>query len=356
MRVLFLVDPGAKVIQTGYNIQIYKTIEYLQKKGIDISVSEELDPSLKGYDLVHVFSYASEQFVSLLRQNVKYVMSPVYCDKKYFFGYGNGFSLWQILKRKIKLVITSFTDININVFNVYQQRYAYFQFLKNAAALLPNSNLEKEQIFMELNYPQAQMFVVPNGADESFAARNGKELFVQKYGLTNFILLVGRIEPHKNQKNLLKAVRGLKIPIVLVGQLRADHEKYYQECRKIKKDFLHIPELTGEMLVSAYQNARVHVLPSYFETTGLVTLEALLAGTRAVSTDRGYAREYFENYQEYCNPDSIRSIRKAITRSLDRDISSYEKIKTKILKEYTWQKVAEKTLLAYQEVLKQRQA
>jgi len=105
------------------------------------------------------------------------------------------------------------------------------------------------------------------------------------------------------------------------------------------------------MLLSAYQNAALHILPSFFETTGLVTLEAVLAGTKAVSTNRGFTREYFEDFIEYCDPGNISSIRQSIVKTLKKDKLDLQKLQAKIKKHYTWEVTALKTLAVYKKIL-----
>ena len=57
------------------------------------------------------------------------------------------------------------------------------------------------------------------------------------------------------------------------------------------------------ILESAYAAARVLALPSWFETPGLVALEAALAGTAVVVTPHGCTREYFGDRVGYARPD-----------------------------------------------------
>jgi glycosyltransferase involved in cell wall biosynthesis len=351
MNVLLLEEPLARDVQSGHNVQLQKTAEYLAKLGVKVTISNSKQPNFTKTDIVHAFSADPTQFINLIRSNKPYVMSSVYAGHQYMFGYWGSVQKITELKRKIKLLLTPLIDINYSVFDAHQLCYNYLQYLRNANHLLPNSQLEKELLIKELKLKENTLSVVPNAVDIGFAKKLNTNLFYNKYKLKDYILMVGRIEPHKNQLGLLRAVRGLKKPVVLIGQLRHYHQAYYNACRRINKSFLHIQELTGDMLISAYQNAALHVLPSFFETTGLVTLEAALAGTKVVSTERGYTREYFENYIEYCDPDSPASIRHSIIKTLKKDDSDLLKIQEKIKKHYTWEVTAQKTLAVYKKVL-----
>ena len=108
----------------------------------------------------------------------------------------------------------------------------------------------------------------------------------------------------------------------------------------------------GEDLANAYAAAKVHVLASWYETPGLSSLEAALAGCNIVITAKGATEEYFGNYAEYCDPASIDSIRKAIIRALSREPS--DELRNIIKTKYNWKVAAERTLQAYNAILSGR--
>jgi glycosyltransferase involved in cell wall biosynthesis len=89
----------------------------------------------------------------------------------------------------------------------------------------------------------------------------------------------------------------------------------------------------------------VHVMPSWFETTGLVSLEAALAGCNVVSTSRGHAREYLGDLAWYCQPDDPTSIRSAVQAAWNAP--ARPALRERILSEYTWRHAAIATLMAY---------
>jgi glycosyltransferase involved in cell wall biosynthesis len=98
-------------------------------------------------------------------------------------------------------------------------------------------------------------------------------------------------------------------------------------------------------LSALYRRARVHVVPSWFETTGLVSLEAALSGCSIATTDRGYAGEYFDRFAWYLDPGKEGSILQAVRGAWD-DPPSPE-LRERILDRYTWSHVARATLAAY---------
>jgi glycosyltransferase involved in cell wall biosynthesis len=105
-----------------------------------------------------------------------------------------------------------------------------------------------------------------------------------------------------------------------------------------------------EDLVALYNSAKVHAVQSWFETTGLVSLEAALCGSSVVSTNRGYASEYLGTDAAYCDPGNVSDIARAVKQALSQPPSSsfIERVK----EQYCWERTAEKTSEAYLAALK----
>lgn len=317
----------------GDSIQLTKTKEYLGKYDLQIKISSETDLDLKSYDLIHLFNIMPveetyRQFLNVKLHNKKYVLSTIFWDPVEFLtstGQNRTFGRWwektMPLRRRV---------------------------LKEAALILPNSKLEHEllkKIFGEL--PPA--LIVPNAADPLFTLAK-PEPFIKKYHLKDFVLSVGRICRRKNQLMLIRAARELELPLVLIGPI--NDGLYYRECRKEAaggKVFF-IDSLTPLELGSAYAASRVHALVSWYDTPGLVSLEAGLAGCKIVTTDRGSPREYFGELAYYCDPGKIESICKAIRDAWNAP--NNPRLKELILNNYTWEKTALKTFQAYRTVLK----
>jgi len=106
-----------------------------------------------------------------------------------------------------------------------------------------------------------------------------------------------------------------------------------------------------QQLIKIYQNARVHLCPSWYETPGLASLEAGAAGCNIIVTDRGSTREYFGPHAFYCQPDSVSSIREAVLKAYH--VPKTKQLQELILQNYTWAKAAEQTAKAYEVILQQ---
>ncbi|MGZ3822982.1 MAG: glycosyltransferase family 4 protein, partial [Mucilaginibacter sp.] len=224
------------------------------------------------------------------------------------------------------------------------QRKSIIVILENARMILPNSLSEYKRIVC--TYPcNVNYTIVPNGVDTHLFQRNpfkGRD--------DNMVLCVARIEGIKNQLNLIKALNDTSFKLYLIGSHAPNQKAYYNECKSIaSSNIVFIDHVSQKELVKYYQQAKVHVLPSWFETTGLSSLEAAVMGCNVVITDKGDAKEYFGTNAFYCDPAEPQSILTAVEKAGN---SSYnEDLHDMILRKYTWKQAAKQTYNAYQQTI-----
>ena len=131
------------------------------------------------------------------------------------------------------------------------------------------------------------------------------------------VLCAARIEGFKNQFNLIRALNETDITLKLTGSPAANQQAYYQTCKSLAgSNVSFLGRLPKEELEREFSKAKVHALISFYETTGLSTLEALKAGCQTVITSRGAQHEIFNNHAFYCEPDDPASIKNAIENAL----------------------------------------
>lgn len=355
MRVLFYTRKDYLINSGGDTIQLLKTKEYLERLNVKIDIVNDEFYSSNNYDLIHIFNclpiYHVERFIKR-NAGKKIIISPIYWDL-------TEYKEKVLSKVSVRRRVLNYIDDKKNIFlqklknNVYKffnnDFEEKFRFCLNSAnIILPNSQREKK-FFDEKYGLNEKTFVVPNGIDVNIKPANYENLKI-KYKLPDkFVLSVGRIEYRKNQLMLLQCAQKLKLNVILVGSINHKEKKYYQKLKRY--NFLHIPYLNQNELFSLYNKSMMHVLPSWFETPGLATLEAAYNGAQIITTDRGCTKEYFDDFAFYCSPDNISSLEMAINELLEqpKDIA---KLKEKIINNYTWEVAAKKTLEAYNIVLK----
>ena len=371
IKVLFNVRPDYLSNPGGDTIQIQKTAEALRGLNIKVKTSPRLDDDLTDYNIVHLFNLGRVmetylQCQNARKQNKPIALSTIYWNMDEYNTKGidslilKAFHIF-IKNEKLKLQIhrikylfcrkkLSLIDkTRLKIGYKDQQRFV----IQNSDVLLPNSEMEMEVIRKDFSLNKKYKVAV-NAVDKKFYYAS-PEVFLEnygKYGLinNNFILCVSRIEDRKNILNFIKAVNDIGIKTIIIGKSSPSQKNYYIKCKNIaNQNIVFLDHIAHDDLPSAYAAAKVHVLPSWYETPGLSSLEAGLSGCNIVSTDRGSTKEYFKDFAEYCNPSSIDSIKKAVIKAFHKPKD--DRLKIYILKNYTWDRTAEETLEAYKMLL-----
>ncbi len=343
MQVLLWMS-AASLIEGGHRVQIEKTAQALRQLGIDASANFETEPP-SGGDLVHGFGLSPSQTRACRSARRPLVLSTIYWNRAYAT---NGLYTRNEFVSRLKFV----TGIALAAVRgrhyekcarhtvVWQDIRASYEM---ADLLLPNSEAEATQIVADLGVT-TPMRVVPNAVDETLFTPG--ESSQARVG----VLYAGRFEPHKNQLALIRAMSGTGIPTTLVGHAHPHHPDYFERCRRAAdRNVTILPGRPHDELAPLYRAAKVHCLPSWFETTGLVSLEAALCGCNVVTTSRGYARDYFGEMAWYCDPADPGSIRSAVEAAIAAPART--ELRDHVLQNYTWRHTAAATLAAYRAVL-----
>ncbi len=345
MKVAFFVYPSAFQNRGGGEILLEKTEEYLLKKGVDIGRFDMWSDSIADFDILHVFGSVKD-CLALMQvassRGVKVVLESIFWSdlRRAFYEEAGTLKRAEMIARHlVKSLIPAFPSSRRKMFTV-------------SDIIFPNSENEAKQISRLFAVPMDKMFVVPNGVDKAFADAT-PEAFLEKYGLEDFVLSVGRIEPRKNQLNLIRAMKGIDRDLVLIGDIVSGYEWYHKRCMEEADHHVHFIKAfdhRSDLLRSAYAACDLFVLPGWFETPGLAALEAALAGAKVVATDGGSTREYFHDKVDYIRPNDPADIRDKIRKALDRGKDN--ELRELVRGSYTWDKVAEKIIEGYAMVLK----
>ena len=212
------------------------------------------------------------------------------------------------------------------------------QLLAESQAVVFNSALEAQRVGRRLGLDPAQLRgeVVPVEVDPQELLAADAAPFVRRFGLQRFVLCVGRLEDLKNQLGLVRALDRVPLPLVLIGGVNPRHRWYIRQLRKAvarRPRTLLLTDQPRAMVLSALAAAAVHVLPSWFETAGLVSLEAAVTRCAVVSTDQGYAEAYLGQDAWYCDPADPGSMRAAVQQAAAGGPS--EPLRSRVLTRYT---------------------
>ena len=357
MRILMISRATLFSTPGGDTIQVEATAKYIRRLGIevDIRLANDINIDYRAYDLLHFFNLIrpNDFMYHIKRSRLPYVLSTIYVDyseyeKRIRKGVAGivartaGKFLTEYLKTVGRSIVNGEAIMSKKFYLLGQKRSMQYV-LDQASYLLPNSASELNRIKTDLKVTSNYAFI-PNAIDtEKFSGAIGGN---DREG----VLCVARIEGLKNQLNLIRAMEGTGISLTIIGKAAPNHKKYYEACRQAAgKNVRFVDHIKQEDLVSYYTKARVHILPSWFETTGLSSLEAAYLGCNPVITHKGDASEYFGAEATYCDPADVDSIRNAI--QVAYELTYPTRLRDRIKKEFTWQVTAEKTAKVYKEVL-----
>lgn len=182
---------------------------------------------------------------------------------------------------------------------------------------------------------------------------------IEELANRQFLLYVGRPQPHKNLEKLIKSFKTLQqkypdLHLVFAGKKDVlywqleKHVKALEIANVVFTDFVSEGQLRW-----LYENTACYVFPSLSEGFGLPGLEAMAHGAPVASSNMTCLPEIYKDAAEYFNPKDIESI----TTSIDKILSSkklrqnLEQKGKKLSTRYSWTRMAKQTLSIYKQVL-----
>ncbi len=360
----------------GDKVQIENTAKHLKQMGVEVDVIPGFKVDYNKYDLVHIFQLDWTPETYLYARNAKkhqkpLVLSPIHhaikdvkrFDDEYTFDFRRFSKVIfndQFKRDTLKNIYKTVFDTRkahptlFSIFNGLKKMQV--NTLKMSDVVLVQTEKEAEDLIetygVDINWKK-----VINGVGEPFLNFNEHSNYENPLGINDYIICVGRIEARKNQLKIIEAVElfrknhGVDAKLVFVGRKsKIKHFEYvYRFEKKLKQHpwVTYVNQVPYEKMPNLYKHAKVCVSASWFETTGLTSLEALFCGTNSVASgDR--AKEYLGKNVSYCEPHDVKSIHDAISyeyfaprpQNLDAEF-----------KQYTWENAAKETLNVYQKLL-----
>lgn len=272
----------------------------------------------------------------------------------------NGYVAYKLKEKYDKNYIVAVRNTDINVF------FKYFFFLRklgvkileNSEKIIFISHTAKSEVLKKYipNYLkkdfEKKSIVVPNGVDNIFL--EGEILKENKSRDIKF-LFVGDLDKNKNILKLISEVvelnrKGSDANLVIIG-----NGKFQEKVKQIvkKNEFL---DYKGKItdrnkLIEFYNRSKYLVVPSTYETFGLVYAEALSQGCKVIYTKgQGFDGWFSENKVGY------KTDIKNLQEILEKAIKNYEPLEKQIIFEvkekFDWKIIATKYSLLYKECLK----
>lgn len=346
MRVLIVPYEASAGLVGGHVTQYNETARALRRLGVDAWIGSIDDALSTEVDIVHAFNDI-RPLLARGKPRAKLVVTPIYFPISVMLGpvlrRGGSRYVAEARIRHAARALRHARERRGRVADLRAQHAAWEQ----ADRVIVNSNAEAELLRRDAPALRDLRVAHSGVAQEAFEGDpvEGRRLLGSED--VPVIVSVARVETRKNQLSLALAVRDLSVRLALVGAVLPGNERYMASIRAALPDVIHVPHVEHELLRHVYAAATVHALPSRYETTGLVTLEALAAGSPVVVSGGPCVEEYFKGCARFCNPLSIRSIRRAVLEALDRPLGCEQER----ARSFSWDRTARELLDHYSELL-----
>ena len=272
-------------------------------------------------------SFLGKKFSSLWRQYG--IIHQIKKDQVDIFHGLSGEIPRRLKKYNVKSVVT----IHDVIFMRYPQLYSYFDrkiyfnkfkyAAENTNKILAVSEQTKRDIVEFLKIDPNKITVIYQGCHATFKEKKSQDFIdatLQKYNLPqDFIVNVGTIEARKNVLSLIKAIRNIDIPLVVIGRKTSYFKEVsaYVEQQNLVKRIYFLEGLTLDEISALYQKALLFSYPSIFEGFGIPIIEALYSKTPVITSKGRVFPEAGGENSIYVNPENTAEFTHAITQLLN---------------------------------------
>lgn len=365
MRVVFCNRPDWQERSGGDVVQMLATKKALEAFfGITVHIaSGPADQEIAYADLVHVFNVQDPELGLPYLQAAKAANRPTALST-IFWDLSHAWYVSTLARLKLfrphgywrtgksafdKIATTAAKTKGRPKYYSPTYRSNIREMVELADIVLPNSDEEGVQLARYIGCPIGLSASVVNALDLSMFSPSPRE--------RKGIVMAARIDPIKNVMGVLSATERLSsMPITIAGQV--GDPSYAEAVGKVAGRRNNVTLLDKGLphaeLPALYQSASVHVLPSFRESPGLATLEALSCGCKVVVSEADfcpvdtYFRGLVNRVVFVCDPYEPRSIRLAIEEALDaKDTPELDEWRAR----FSWKEAARQTFTAYRQVV-----
>lgn len=223
---------------------------------------------------------------------------------------------------------------------------------KRADLLLTVSEYSKDRITYHYNIPKERIVVTPNAVSTDFANvdRETAKQFVASKSIDKYILYVSRIEPRKNQVDLLRAYIDLHLAekgyhLVFIGRKTIEVpelERLMDSIDNKGKRYIHfINQVSYEELKMWYSAASLFVYPALAEGFGIPPIEAGVSEIPCICNNQTAMEDFTFFGDNLLDVKDFVLLKKKIIENL-KNQPDVKQIKKAITSKYNWKEVAKK--------------
>ncbi|EKD89830.1 MAG: glycosyl transferase group 1 [uncultured bacterium] len=238
--------------------------------------------------------------------------------------------------------------------------------LKTVRAIVTDSFASKKDLMALVGINPDKIYPIYLAPAEKFLSlktKTDKQNVLDKYKLPKkFVMFVGEVNWNKNLVNVIRAIKMVNIPLVIVSQSFAQRKDWFHPANVYLKQAIQeagnsnliypLNQVKQADLICLYQLAAALVYPSYYEGFGLPVVEAMSSGCPVVTSAKGSLKEIVGSAALIIDPDSVTQITGAIKTILQNKRLTEQLIIQGSLqaKKFSWSKTARDTAQVYQQV------
>lgn len=242
--------------------------------------------------------------------------------------------------------------------------------VRRAARILTPSQFSRSAILRRFPLPPDRVVVVPNAVSPEFRPvpyDQARARVRERFGIEHpYILMVGDLQPRKNQAGLVRAFAQLlrmepALPhhLVLVGKRNGYMEIVQREAEHsgVSERVHFTGFIPDQDLVAVYGGCDILAFPSFYEGFGIPILEAMACGRAVACSNVSAMPEVADGAAILFNPHSTEEMARAMRDLLlDRELRQrMERLGQQRAGQFSWELSAAKTLEVYYEVAGSRQ-
>lgn len=252
-----------------------------------------------------------------------------------------------------------------------------YEVLKHCDHLIAESQASKDHMVQDYGVDPARIEIIPCGVETSIFHPHERRAARDRLGLPDgpLLLFIGRLQPLKGIDTLLRCAHDVRrrhsdLQVLIIGGGIDSNDPHERQERERLNALVRELGLTDcvrfidaqpqEQLAYYYAAADVLVMPSHYESFGMVVLEAMACGTPVVASHvGGLASTVLPGQTGFLPPvGDVQAFAQAIEQLIGDPALWHSMSEAAYLRAqaYTWPRIMKRTLQLYRELQGQNKA
>lgn len=208
--------------------------------------------------------------------------------------------------------------------------------------IVPSSSTREDMI--NVGFKEEKIVIIPEAPDPELKRPLRDDILktMKRYRINgNYLLAIGT-NPRKNVDRIISAFEKLRadssIKLVFIGEIKK---------AVLVRNVIFLGHIPREDMSKIYCGCEALIYPSLYEGFGLPVLEAFSLGVPVLTSNIGSLKEVGNNAAVLVDPYNVDAIVDGMTKLLSKK-EEYIKKGREVVKKYTWEESARKTLQIYE--------